>query len=102
MYQSANNRFAKIFAIFAYILFFLPLIAARNSRFAMYHCNQGLVLLLTFMACNMMLGLVPFIGWLLLPLANLGIVFLMFVGMLNAAGGVMRPLPVIGMLNLIQ
>lgn len=101
MFQSSDAPHAKIFAIFAYILFFLPLIGARNSRFAMYHSNQGLVLMLTFMACNMMLGLVPFIGWLLIPIANLGIVFLIFVGMLNAAGGVMRPLPVIGKINIL-
>lgn len=102
MFQSTDSKQYKLFAILAYLLFFIPLIGARNSRYAMYHCNQGLVLLLTFMACNMMLGLVPFVGWLLIPLANLCIVCLIFVGMLNAAGGVMRPLPVIGNITLLQ
>lgn len=92
----------KAVAVFAYILFFLPLIFARQSRFAMYHCNQGLVLFLTFIACNTMLGMISFIGWFLLPVVNICCVFLMIVGMLNAAGGLMRPLPVIGKLSLIH
>lgn len=92
----------KAIAVFAYILFFLPLIFARQSRFAMYHCNQALILFLTFIACNTMLGMISFIAWFLLPIVNLGCVFLMIVGMLNAAGGLMRPLPVIGKLSLIH
>jgi hypothetical protein len=32
----------KVMAILAYIIFFIPLLAARDSHFAMYHANQGL------------------------------------------------------------
>jgi uncharacterized membrane protein len=102
MYQMSSAKHQKLLAILAYVLFFLPLIAARRSRFAMFHCNQGLVLLLAFLACNTMLGLIAFIGWLLVPLANMACLFLMIIGMLNAAGGLMRPLPIIGGIKLIE
>jgi uncharacterized membrane protein len=75
MYQSSDARRHKLLAVFAYLLFFIPLIVGRRSRFAMYHCNQGLVLFLTFLASNMMLGMISFIGWLLVPLANMACLF---------------------------
>ncbi|MFB6365906.1 hypothetical protein ACFCP7_17885 [Paenibacillus elgii] len=86
----------------AYLLFFVPLLAAPKSRFAMYHANQGLVLLLTSIAANLMLGLLPLIGLLLVPLANLGLLILFIMGILNAVNGWMKPLPLIGGLSLIR
>jgi uncharacterized membrane protein len=53
----------KTMAILAYILFFVPLLAARESKFAMYHANQGLVLFLAAMAVNLIGSLIPVIGW---------------------------------------
>ncbi|MCZ8514112.1 hypothetical protein O9H85_17105 [Paenibacillus filicis] len=85
-------------AVLAYILFFLPLLAAKNSRFAMYHANQGLLLLLAAIAANIVLGLIPLLGLLLVPLANLGVLVLTIIGILNAASGFLKPLPVIGSL----
>jgi len=102
MYQTPSAKQHKLLAVFSYVLFFLPLLVSRRSKFSMFHCNQGLVLLLTFLACNTMLGMIAFIGWLLVPLANMACLFLMIIGMLNAAGGIMRPLPVIGRLTLID
>jgi uncharacterized membrane protein len=86
----------------AYILFFLPLLAARESPFAMFHSNQGLVLLLTAIASNVVLGLIPFLGLLLVPLANLGILVLAVIGILNAVNGLTKPLPLIGGLTLLK
>lgn len=86
----------KWIAIVAYIVFFVPLLAAKDSRYALYHANQGLLLLLTTIAANVVLGLIPLIGVWLIPLANLGLLALIVVGVLHAAYGLMRPLPVIG------
>ncbi|UUZ87296.1 hypothetical protein LJK88_02750 [Paenibacillus sp. P26] len=80
----------KWIAAIAYILFFLPL-AAKDSRFAMYHANQGLLLLLTVIASNIVLGLIPFLGLFLVPIANLGLLVLTIIGILNAASGFMKP-----------
>lgn len=92
----------KWIAAAAYILFFLPLIAAKQSRFAMYHANQGLILLLLGIVCNIVLGLIPFIGWILLPIANLATLALAIIGIIQAANGQTKPLPVIGTISIIK
>jgi len=100
--SSADANENKWVAVAAYILFFVPLLAARESRFAMYHANQGLVLLLLAFACNIVLSLIPFIGWILLPLANLLTFVLAIIGIINAYNGQMKPLPLIGTISIIK
>jgi uncharacterized membrane protein len=100
----------KVFAVLSYLppfLFLVPLLAARQSKFAMYHCNQGIVLTLAafvvwiaLMVLGMVLFFMPFLGHLLIFLLNLGtfvgIVALVVMGIINAANGVCKPLPLIG------
>lgn len=92
----------KTMAIIAYIIFLIPLLAAKDSAFARYHTNQGLVLLITVIAANVILGIIPIIGWLLLPLVNLALFVLMILGIVNAANGEAKPLPIIGGISLIK
>lgn len=93
----------KAVAVIGYILFFVPLLAARESKFAMYHANQALTLFLTALACNIVFGMIPIIGWfLLLPLGNIAILVLAVLGILNAANGSCKPLPVIGKYTFIK
>lgn len=92
----------KGMAIIAYILFFVPLLAAQNSPFAKYHANQGLTLFLTCVVLNIVLGIIPIIGWVLLPFANLACVLLAVIGILSAAQGGAKPLPVIGKFTLLK
>lgn len=90
-------------AILAYILFFIPLLVAKQSRFAMYHANQGLILFLGVVALNIASMIIPVIGWLLIgPLANLGVFILAILGIVNAAKGRCKPLPLIGGFKLIN
>ncbi|WJH36688.1 hypothetical protein N6H14_13715 [Paenibacillus sp. CC-CFT747] len=100
--QSPDVEENKVFAILAYILFFIPLIAAKDSRFAAYHANQGLTLFLTAVIANVVLTVIPIVGWILLPLANLFCVVLAVLGIVNAANGVEKPLPVIGSYTLLK
>lgn len=98
--DAANN---KAMAIMAYILFIVPLLAAKQSKFAMYHANQGLVLFLAFVAVNIVSAVIPVIGWLLIgPLGNLGLFILAIVGIVHAAGGQCKPLPLIGGFRIIS
>ena len=108
--DAADVEKNKIFAILSYLppfLFLVPLLAARESKFAMYHCNQGLVLTLAAIAfgiVNMVLGMIlvfiPFLGWFLMFVLHLavfvGTLALAVIGIINAANGVCKPLPVIG------
>lgn len=90
----------KTMGILAYILFFLPMLAAPQSKFAMYHANQGLVLFLTAMAVNLVGSIIP-IGWfVIIPLGNLAIIVLAVLGIINAYNGEAKPLPLIGGINL--
>lgn len=89
--------------ILAYILFFVPLLAARDSQFAMYHANQGLVLFLTALAVNIIGGLIPVVGWFfLIPLLNLAILIFAVIGIINAAQKKTAALPLIGKIQLIK
>ena len=101
----------KVMGVLSYIfiLWLVPLLAARQSKFSMFHCNQGLVLFLVAVAlgiANMILGIplafIPVIGWLLSVLLSLslglGCLALVIIGIINAATGKCKPLPVIGTL----
>jgi uncharacterized membrane protein len=102
IYYSAYIQSNKGMAIIAYILFFIPLIAAKDSKFAWYHANQGLTLLLAAVILNVVLGIIPIIGWILLPLANLGVLVLAILGIVAAAQGQVKPLPIIGGYTLLK
>ncbi len=93
----------KVMAILAYIIFFIPLIAARDSKFAAYHANQGLVLFLTAVAVNVIESIIPIIGWFfILTFGNLAVLILAILGIINAAKGLMKPLPLIGGISIIK
>lgn len=97
----------KIFAVLAYlgILFLVPLLAAKDSRFARYHTNQGVVLFLAAIICSvagMILSFIPFVGCLFLPAVMIGILVFVVLGVINAAQGACKPLPLIGQFKLIK
>lgn len=99
----------KVFGILAYIgiLWLVPLLAAKESPFARYHTNQGLVLFLGAIAAwianivlDMVLVFIPFLGWFLMVVLHIGLIVgilaLAIIGVINAANGVCKPLPLIG------
>lgn len=93
----------KVMAVLAYIIFFIPLLAARESKFAMYHANQGLNLFLAAVIINFVGAVIPIVGWLILiPLGNLAVLIWAIQGIIKAAGGKAVPLPLIGKFNLIK
>lgn len=93
----------KGLAIIAYIIFFIPLLVARDSKYAMYHANQGLLLLLAAIAINIVGTVIPIIGWLIIaPLGNLAVLVFVIIGIINASKGEQKPLPLIGGFQLIK
>jgi uncharacterized membrane protein len=108
--DDAENN--KIFGILAYlgILCLVPLFAAKNSPFARYHANQGLVLFLVEIALGILLQIIYMIlavigiGFIsvFLSLLWLGVIALLIIGIINAAAGKCVPLPVIGKFKLIK
>ncbi len=93
----------KIMAILAYILFLIPMLAAKESPFAKFHTNQGLLVFLAALAINIVGAIIPIIGWLLiLPLGNLAVFILAIMGIINAANGKAKKLPIIGNIEILK
>lgn len=102
MYSPEDIEKNKGVAVVAYILFFIPLLTAKDSKFAMYHANQGLILLICAIGINVIGNVIPFLGWLIiLPLGNLAVFVLLVVGMVRTSGGQAKPLPFIGNYNIL-
>lgn len=80
----------------AYFLFFLPLIICPESRYARYHANQGLVLLIVSALGSIVLAIIPIIGWILSPIFGLGVLVLAILGLVNGLNGQAKELPLIG------
>jgi len=102
LYSPEDIEKNKVICALAYILFFLPLIACIDSPFGRFHANQGLLLLIVAVAGNIVLGLIPIIGWILMPLFSLAILVFAVLGIVNAATGKAKELPVIGKLRIIK
>lgn len=103
----------KAMGVLAYLgfLVLVPLLAAKKSPFARFHTNQGLVLFIAELAVSIVLGILStvlgflWIGWLVRILqAVCTIVFLVFsiLGIVNAANGRGKELPLIGHIRLVN
>jgi len=95
----------KIMGVISYIgiLWIVPLLAAKDSKFAMYHANQGLVLFLFSVLVGFAGSLIPIIGWfLLLPIGSIFVLVLAIMGIINALNGKMKPLPLIGGFTILK
>jgi uncharacterized membrane protein len=99
----------KVMAIVGYlipILFFIPLLSdeSKKSPFAKFHANQQLNLLLFGVigytaSAVLMIILIGFLLYFVVAVA--GLVFLVM-GIINAANGTMKELPIIGKFNIIK
>ena len=105
----------KVMAILAYFgpLVLIPIFAAKESRFARFHSNQGVVLLLACIAYSIVYSVLSGIllaisGTLFLIISILGfacscgITVLAIIGIINAAKGEMKPLPIIGGIKILK
>jgi len=92
----------KTMAGLSYLLFFLPLIVCPESRYARFHANQALLLLITGIAGSVILSIIPVIGWILLPIFGLGVLALGIMGLINGFGGKSKRLPLIGKFDIIK
>ena len=105
----------KIFGILAYlgILCLVPIFAAKDSPFAKYHANQGLVLFLLEVTLWIAIAIIDGVLWAVLPsglgflvsilsLVHLVPLVFLVIGIINAAQGKCVPLPVIGGIKILK
>ena len=100
----------KIMGVLAYLglLVLIPLFAAKNSPFARFHCNQGIVLAVAEVVVSIafrILRKLPLIGWIfgvIAVLASLAMFVLAVLGIINAANGRAKELPLIGNVQILK
>lgn len=105
----------KVMAVLAYIgiLVLIPILAAKESKFARFHANQGLILLITEVAYSIfvpvVIKIVAFISYVLagivgiaLGLAWLLLLVLAIIGIINAVKGEFKQLPLIGQFQILK
>ncbi|HHU30566.1 MAG TPA: hypothetical protein GXZ53_07785 [Firmicutes bacterium] len=101
-FDPADIEKNKVIAGLSYILFFLPLIACPDSKFGRFHANQALLLLILAIAGNIILTIIPVIGWILLPFFGILVFVLFLIGLINGLSGKAKELPVIGKYRLLK
>ncbi len=87
----------KFFAAIGYlgILCLIPLLLAKDSKFAQHHGKQGLVILLAWIL--LWVGnIIPVLGQIVWALGSILLFMLIIMGIVNAANGKMWELPVLG------
>lgn len=105
----------KLMAVLSYLglLVLVPLFAARESKFARFHANQGLVLMICQILWNVITNIVvgaivavsPTLGAVVSTVCNIVSLVpavLMVIGIINAVKGRAKELPVIGKIRLLK
>ena len=94
----------KTMAILAYIIWLIPFLGAKDSKYAMYHAKQGLVLFIVAVAGMIVLSvLYGMVSWSMLRMVyniqmiwNVIILVFAVIGIMNASKGEAKELPIIG------
>ncbi len=93
----------KWISAIAYILFFVPILVDSQNEEYKFHTNQGLNLILLFIAIGIVGFFIPVIGWfIILPLGGMISFVLCVIGIINAINEKCKELPVIGKYRLIN
>jgi len=115
--QSSGDDQSKLWAILGYIVgitFFIPLVidSLKNNAYSKLHANQQLVMLIAWVVISVaspilgvIFAMIPFVGWLLLlvfPLLWIALLVFAILGIISAAKGEMKPLPIIGGIKIIK
>ena len=93
----------KVISVLSYIgiLVLVPIFAGKDSRFARFHANQGLLLFLTLLVSSF-LGIIPVLGCIVAAVAWIGVIIFEIMGIINAATGKAKELPIIGKYRILK
>lgn len=79
---------------YMFVLCLLPLLLGKENKFAYHHGKQGLVLFIGEVAA-LIIGVIPFLGWVICRLAMFIFGLLSIVGIIQALKGKYWKMPVI-------
>lgn len=93
----------KVMALLAYIgfLFLVPLLAAKESKFARFHTNQGIVLFIAELILSIV-AIIPILGWIVSTVGGIILFVLTILGIVNAVQGKAKELPIIGKFKILK
>jgi len=95
--QQSSQKKNTGMAIVAYILFFVPLLTeSKNDPFVKYHVKQGLGLFICGVGVSILSWIFPWQFRWLIDILSLGVFVLFIIGVINAARGEAKSLPLIG------
>ena len=102
-YSAEDINKNRHMAILAYLglLFLVPLFAAKDSPFARYHTNQG-ILLFVVQTIGIAATQIPYAGWVAGAIVNVFTTALLVIGLINAFKGEAKELPVIGKFRILK
>ncbi|MDE6763784.1 MAG: DUF4870 domain-containing protein [Oscillospiraceae bacterium] len=92
---------AAILQIFIPILFFLPLVCCQNSQYGKFYANQGLLILLMYIATSVVL-IIPILGWIASPIIGIATLVFAIMNAVNANKGIRKGIPILGGVELIK
>ncbi len=99
-----KNKGMAVLSYFG-LLILIPVFIARNDPFVRYHINQGLVLFLVDIICGIIgsiIGAIPVVGGIITLALGIVIFVLFIIGIINAVKGEMKPLPLIGGIEILK
>lgn len=111
-YDQAEVQQNKTMAFLGYIppLFFLPMCCTQGSKYARFHANQGLVLLIAYAAVSVVVSILSVVFG-IIGLGNISGIFgvlevapvlLSVFGIVNTCKGKTRELPLIGGIRILK
>ncbi len=95
-----KNRHMAVLAYFG-LLFLVPLFAAKDSLFARYHTNQGIILFIV-QSVGVAATQIPVAGWAAAAVVNVFTTALFIIGVINALKGEAKELPLIGRFRILK
>ncbi len=96
----ADNKGISVLCYFG-ILLLIPLLAKPDSPFVKFHSNQGLVLILLWVALGVV-AVIPILGWIVSVVGYVFSVVCFIMGIANALSGKTKELPLIGSIKLLN
>lgn len=102
-YDAKDIEDNKVMALLAYIgfLFLVPLLAAKESKFAKFHTNQGIVLFIAELILSIV-AIIPILGWIVSAVGGIILFVLTILGIVNAIQGKAKELPIIGKFKILK
>lgn len=103
--QDINSN--KVMGVLAYlgILVLIPLLAAKDSPFARFHTNQGIIVLILGIAVgivNAIVGLIPVVGTIIQWILIICIWIFVILGIVNVVNGKAKDLPLFGKIRILK